>query len=258
MPLDEKLFGEPRFVVRTLQRTMRILPSNPRCKVCYSPFGGIGGRIVRFAGFAPSRKNPTFCTACFEKAPPGGKEMDVGVFFADIRGFTTLSETTPNDQLASLLNRFYDAATKALVRQTAIIDKLVGDEVMALFLPYFMDNAVERMCDAAEELLEAAGFGGRAEPWLPIGIGIDFGRAFVGNVGTGEVKDFTAIGDVVNTASRLQAEARPGQMVIAERSFAAVADRYPGAPRVELQLKGKSEPVAARIVGVSDAVGSAS
>jgi adenylate cyclase len=246
--VDEQVLFGPKFAVRTLQRLMRALPSNPRCKICYSPFAGIGGRIVGVAGFKPSRKNPEMCTGCFEKAPIGGEEMDIGVLFADVRGFTPMSETTPPEEMAALLNRFYGAASDALVHRSAVIDKMVGDQVMALFIPWFMDSPVERMCDAADDLLKAVGFGGEAEPWLPLGVGMDFGRAFVGNVGVGEVKDFTAIGDVVNTAARLQAEASAGQMVLSDNVFGMVPERYRDARAVELQLKGKAEPVAAHVV----------
>src|SRR5438477_13040938 len=107
------------------------------------------------------------------------------------------------------------------------------------------------MCDAEGDLLKAVGFGGDAEPWLPLGVGMDFGRAFVGNVGVGEVKDFTAIGDVVNTASRLQAEASAGQIVLSDKVFEMVRERYPDAPGVELQLKGKAEPVVAHVVSTA-------
>ncbi len=96
--------------------------------------------------------------------------------------------------------------------------------------------------------MRGVGYGSREGSWLPLGVGVDFGRAFVGNVGSGEVKDFTALGDVVNTAARLQGKAKPGQLVISERVYREVADRYPDAPRVELELKGKSEPVPAHVV----------
>ncbi|MEO8456887.1 MAG: adenylate/guanylate cyclase domain-containing protein [Chloroflexota bacterium] len=77
------------------------------------------------------------------------------------------------------------------------------------------------------------------------------GNAFVGNVGEGVVKDFTAIGDAVNTAARLQGQAKPGQMVMSERVYEHTAGRYPNAPAVKLDLKGKAEPVAARIVDLN-------
>lgn len=85
------------------------------------------------------------------------------------------------------------------------------------------------------------------------GNGLDFGRAFVGNVGTTGVKDFTALGDVVNTAARIQGHAQPGQIVMTERVYEVVGSRYPDAPSTALTLKGKSEPVAARVVDLNSA-----
>src|SRR3981189_3229934 len=94
---------------------------------------GGGGGIMRRGGFGPSRKNPTLCNTCFEEAPMGGVEMEVGVLFADVRGFTSLAEGMEPKGVAGLLNRFYASASKILSR-SAIIDKLVGDEVMALYV----------------------------------------------------------------------------------------------------------------------------
>lgn len=181
--------------------------------------------------------------------------MELGILFADVRGYTTLAETKPPEEVAQLLNRFYAAATSVLLKHDAVIDKLVGDEVMALFLTGLTGpGCCGKMASAAEGLLRGVGYGSREGPWLPLGIGADFGRAFVGTVGSGEVKDFTAIGDVVNTASRLQGTAKAGQVIMSERVFQEVADRYPDAPRVELELKGKSEPVPAHVLEITGAV----
>src|SRR3954449_13514375 len=116
---------------------MRHLPAEPRCRLCKAPFGGIGGRVMRRFGFGPSRKNPTLCNTCFEKAPMGGVEMEIGVLFADVRGFTSLAEGMGPKAVAELLNRFYSSASEILSR-SAIVDKLVGDEVMALYLPQLL------------------------------------------------------------------------------------------------------------------------
>ena len=176
----------------------------------------------------------------------------MGILFADVRGYTALAEKEAPEEIARLLNRFYAVATNQLASRDALIDKLVGDEVMALFLTGLTGpGCFRKMASAAEGLLRGVGHGSSEGPWLPLGIGMDFGVAFVGNVGAGEVKDFTAIGDVVNTAARLQAEAKPGQIVMSERVYREVAERYPEVPRVELQLKGKSEPVAARVVEIA-------
>ncbi|MGZ6725701.1 MAG: adenylate/guanylate cyclase domain-containing protein, partial [Solirubrobacteraceae bacterium] len=120
--------------MRMFVRLMRRLPADPRCAICRAPYGGFGGRIMGRLGFAPSRKNPRICSECFEKAPMGGQEMEVGILFADVRGFASLAERQTPDAVATLLNRFYATAVEVLCEH-AIIDKLVGDQVMALYLP---------------------------------------------------------------------------------------------------------------------------
>jgi adenylate cyclase len=227
---------------RLFVRVMHRLPHGPRCAVCRAPFEGIGGKVMGAVGFEPSRKNPRLCSRCFEHAPMGGQEMEVGILFADIRGFTTLAEDRAPDQVAGLLNRFYAGAVEILCRH-AIVDKLVGDEVMALYLPgLFDDDPVVHMLGDAEELLAAAGYGSDGEPWVEVGVGLDFGTAFVGNVGAGEVKDFTAIGDVVNTAARLQSAAAGGEIVMSSRVAPMAGPAAARAEPRELALKGKAEP----------------
>jgi adenylate cyclase len=234
---------------RTFRWTMRHLPSEPRCRLCKAPYGGVGGRLMRRFGFGPSRKNPTLCNTCFEEAPMGGVEMEIGVLFADVRGFTSMAEGMAPQAVADLLNRFYECASGILSR-SAIIDKLVGDEVMALYLPpLFRDREWEdAMLRDARDLLSAVGYGSADDPWLRLGVGLDVGRAYVGNVGSGEVKDFTALGDVVNTAARLQSSADAGQIVISERLFARFAEAPAGASAESLALKGKSEPEPVRVL----------
>jgi len=224
--------------MRRWVRLMRILPGRPRCSLCRSPFGGFGGRMVKPFGFSPSRKNPQLCGKCFDLAPEGGLEMEVGVLFADVRGYTALSEDRSPTEVAALLNRFYEAAVEVLCEH-AIIDKLVGDQVMALYLPkLFEGEASEHMIADARALIEAA------TPWLEIGIGLNYGVASVGNVGSREVKDFTAIGDVVNTAARLQSVAKAGEIVISTQ----VATDVDGAEPQTFELKGKSAPVDALVL----------
>jgi adenylate cyclase len=174
--------------------------------------------------------------------------MAIGVLFADVRGYTALSESRPSSDITDLMNRFYTLAADVLVRRDAVIDKLIGDEVMALFIPSWTPDATSQMLRAAEDLLRGVGFGSVEEPWLQLAIGIDYGLASVGNVGSGEVKDFTAIGDVVNTAARLQARADAGQIVMSERVRAELHEPSPEARLVELQLKGKADQVQAWVV----------
>lgn len=237
---------------RMFRRLMVRLPSDPRCAICRVPYSGIGGRIMGPLGFAPSRKNPRLCSECFERAPLGGVELEIGVLFADVRGFTALAEHQAPDAVAGLLNRFYATAVDVLCSH-AIIDKLVGDQVMALYLPQiFAGEAPAHMIGDARALLTAAGYG-RDQPWVELGVGLDFGMAYVGNVGAGDVKDFTAIGDVVNTAARLQSAAAGGEIVCSRRVYDRAAREAPDARPRDLVLKGKSEPEPAMVCRVGAA-----
>lgn len=223
---------------------LRSLPSSPRCGICGAPFSGFGGRLVRPLGYRPSRKNPTLCATCVEASPPGGMTTEVGVLFADLRGFTRLSEQADPEAVSELLRRFYACAEDALFPE-AVIDKLIGDEVMALYLPLYgrLDDPAKIMLEQSRELLARIGYGGSQGPFVEVGIGLDYGEAFVGNVGKRSLYDFTAIGDVVNVAARLQGQAKGGEIVVSER----LADRLatPPGERVEVALKGKAKPVVA-------------
>jgi adenylate cyclase len=217
----------------------RRLPANPRCRLCLVPFGGVG-RLLRIR---PSRKNPNFCMGCFEMAPLGAHDMEVGVLFADIRGFTSWCEGQAPEEVERALNFFYAVSTSALAERDAIIDKLVGDEVMGLFLTAFPSleaRACRVMVRSAQEILRRVQ---SSDLVLPVGIGLHFGVARVGNVGGGSVKDFTAVGDVVNTAARLQSHAQSGEIVVSDAVYERVKDQHPDAAPLTLSLKGKSTSV---------------
>jgi adenylate cyclase len=179
-----------------------------------------------------------------EFSPPGGMTQYVGVLFADLRGFTARFDGADPQEASILLRRFYRCAEDTLFPD-AVIDKLIGDEVMALYLPDLKPEMTHAdvpalMLDHALELLRSVGYGSGSPPFVEMGVGIDVGEAFVGNIGQRALYDFTAVGDVVNTASRLQGQALPGEVVLSERVAAGVPG--PVGTRVELQLKGKREP----------------
>jgi len=241
---------------RAFKRVLRTLPSTPRCGYCGAPFAGVGARLVRPLGYRPSRKNPNLCSLCVELAPPGGMTLEIGVLFADLRGFTSASESRTPAEVSTELRRFYAHAEKVFFPE-ALIDKLIGDEVMALYVPPFMmpeapmGDDVHRhvahvMLQHARELLERVGYGAASVPDFEIGIGLDFGEAFIGNIGDTAVHDFTAVGDVVNTASRLQGCAAAGEVLLSAR-LARLLPMRVGVPE-QVELKGKQEPCDARRV----------
>jgi adenylate cyclase len=244
-----KLLTEGHRPLAISRHFFRHLPSAPRCKVCGNPFGGIGGRFCRMAGFTPSRKNPNLCSRCCDTLPPGGAEIDIAVLFADVRGSTPLGERLGAGEFAKLLNRFYGTATDVLLRHDAIVDKLVGDEVVGLFIPGIAgDRYRARAVEAAVDLLRATGHGNAEGPWLPLGAGVNAGVAYVGNVGGEGVVDFTALGDPVNVAARLQAHAADGELLVAEAVDGGIAGGFPAAPRRTLEIRGRSEPVTALVL----------
>jgi adenylate cyclase len=234
--------------LKLAQRVFRHLPSAPRCKMCRNPFGGVGGRLVGLAGFTPSRKNPNLCARCCDRLPPGGLELDIAVLFADVRGSTALCERVGAQAFADLLNRFYGTATGVLVNHDAIIDKLVGDEVMALFIPGIAGKHYRRHATvAAIDLVRTVA----KETTLPVGAAVDAGVAFVGNVGVAHVVDFTALGDPVNTAAHLQTTAKAGEVVLVEDLYSEVNERYPDAERRIVEVHGRESPVAVRVLRIA-------
>ena len=242
---------------QAIKRVLRALPSTPRCGYCGAPFGGLGARLVRPLGYRPSRKNPNICSTCVELAPPGGMTTELGVLFADLRDFTSDSESRSPAEVGAELRRFYAHGEKVFFPE-AVIDKLIGDEMMALYVPPLivptaveLDDEVRRhvaqvMVEHARELLERVGYGTSGDPEFNVGIGLDFGDAFIGNIGDSAVHDFTAVGDVVNTASRLQGQAAAGEVVLSARLARLLPDPI-GAPE-QLVLKGKQEPFDVRRV----------
>ena len=228
------------------------LPRGPRCGVCGAPFAGPGRWVAGPLGYRPSRKNPAICATCVEMSPPGGMKMQTGVLFADLRGFTARFDGGDPEEASIVLRRFYRCAEDVLFPD-AVIDKLIGDEVMALYLPemkreFTREQVPALMLEHARALLRAVGYGSPDGPFVEMGIGVDCGEAFVGNIGQRALYDFTAVGDVVNTASRLQGQASGGEIMVSERVADGLSD--PVGAHVKLELKGKSEAQSAYRVTV--------
>ena len=156
-------------------------------------------------------------------------------------------------KFGQLMNRFYTVTTDVIVKTDALIDKLVGDEVIALYLPGWAgpDHAGLAV-RAAQDLLRATGHGEPDGPWLPVGAGVHTGIAYVGTVsGTeGTVIDLTALGDAVNTTARLASKAGTGEVLITETAYAAAGLDLEHLERRQLELKGKSEPVNVRVIRI--------
>jgi adenylate cyclase len=179
---------------------------------------------------------------------PGGAEIDVSVLFADIRGSTAMAERMATEEFSRLLARFYGTAAEVIDDRDGIVDKFVGDAAVALFIPGFAgsEHAAAAIA-AARDLLERTG-NHRPEPWAPLGIAVHSGRSFVGTVGEGDAKDFTALGDTVNTTARLTDQAGVGEILISADAAIAGKLETTGLDRRTLDLRGREQSVDAWVV----------
>jgi adenylate cyclase len=222
------------------------MPSPWRCKFCNAPFRGPYAGTMKRIGYSPSRKNPHICARCIERAPEGGAVVPLTILFADVRGYTALCEQLTAAEVQDLLQSFYQTASAALLAEEGLLGQIAGDEVMALFVPGLAGSAYKRKAvQAARSLVRVVRYTDAATGCLEVGIGVASGEEFVGNVGGGGYKDFTAIGDVTNTAARLTSIARDGQIFIDAETYQAVARAYPDADQELLTLRGKHAPVKA-------------
>jgi adenylate cyclase len=232
---------------RRLHRLLGLLPSSPRCKACNAPFRGAGGLAMRLIGKRQSKENPRFCDPCTGMTEhPGGAEVELTMFFADVRGSTTLAEKMSASEFSRLMHRFYATASGILIQTDALLDRFVGDQVIGIYLPGFAGQEhARRAVEAAQSLLKATGHGSPHGPWLPIGIGIHTGIAFVGVVAgpDGKDADITALGDTVNTAARLAAQAGPGEVILSNATYNAAKLKLADLEQRQLELKGKSDRV---------------
>ena len=215
-----------------------------RCKVCGLSIRGPLGLLNRAIwGVVPLSKHPDLCNVC----RVGERLLEVTVLFADARGFTSYAEGRPPQEVAQALNAMFEGCNEVLLQHDAIVDKLMGDAVMAVFgAPIIREDHIRQAVEAA------AAIQAKAVQIFPSGwegaclrIGINSGAAFVGRVGSNDIKDYTAVGDVVNVAQRLQTEASPGEVLVSESVYSEVSDAYPNAERRFLTLKGRAESVTA-------------
>lgn len=232
------------------------------CKGCWQhmrlpiPLRGPISLPFRAFGIRPSRMNPNTCTICelmFTRVMRARQvTVDVSVLFVDLRGYTTLSQSLPADTVSSLLDAFYDECADAIWQYDGLLNKTVGDAIMAIFnFPISHEDHAARAVLSAQEiqrrwharrsLLVGQGVGLKGNE-LGIGIGIDTGETSFGEFGRSH-RDLTAIGNVVNTASRAQSAADAGQILVTK----AVTDR--AAPQIaesecrEYDLKGFDKPI---------------
>jgi adenylate cyclase len=242
------LSGEDPGIAR-FRRVMRHIPHGPNCKLCAAPFEGPGGAVLRHFGFARYPGNPAICGSCIKslnKMGVYGAEIEASLLFADIRGSTGIGEALSPTDFRAFLDSFYQRSAKAILDNDGIVDKFVGDEVIGLF--FIAVSGAEHAAAAiraGRALLDGVGRAdASASGPIPVGAAVHTGVAFVGSTGAGgQVSDFTALGDVVNTSARLAGEAAAGELLVSLDAATAGGLDARALESRTLSVRGRSDSV---------------
>ena len=226
------------------------------CKGCWQhmrlpiPIRGPFSLPLRLLGVKISRMNPNLCTICETMFTKVKRKKQViipaTVLFADLRGYTTISEAATSSDVVDMLHGFYDGCASAVWERDGIVNKFIGDAVLAIFnFPIMREDHVQQAVIAALDIQQRCSqrkrlvVGGVS---VGVGIGIHTGPASIGEVGMA-CKDFTIIGSVVNTASRIQGTANAGEVLVSNEVYQLVADLFPNSESRVCQLKGIEQPL---------------
>lgn len=227
---------------RLLRRLFALAPGQPRCKFCNAPYGGPLTLPFRLMGYRPSSKTPHVCLRCLEWAPEGGTIVPISILFADVRNYQKL-QSLSQGEVPALVRRFYDLASRVLLRNEGVLGQIAGDQLMGLFVPGLSGrDYTHKAVAAAAALLEGVGYGTPDGPWIQIGIGIASGEEFCGNVGGGGFKDFTAVGEVTNAAAGLTSRAVAGEVLVDEATRVA-NPQFSFVDGDTVMFKGASQPM---------------
>lgn len=182
----------------------------------------------------------------FESSIMESETTEASVVFIDICGFTAISETESPDLVVQLLNSYFDVMVKEIINQEGFIDKFIGDAIMAVFRgEYHLDRAIDAALAVRTKINELPAVSENVIYKPNVSIGINSGELVTGNIGSVSLKrlDYTVIGDVVNTASRLESAAKPGQIIISENSYERVKESFKCKKVGEVNLKNKARPI---------------
>ena len=177
------------------------------------------------------------------------ERKEVTVLFADIRSFTAIAERMAAEDLVSMLNHFFTIMINIIFRNDGMLDKFIGDQLMAVFGHISPDNsgpndavkAAIEMQHATEDLMKLRA--GKGEEIFGIGVGINTGRAIVGNVGSENRMDYTVVGDIVNVAARLEQMAKEGEIIIGEKTYQQTQGHFRIQKKSQIRVKNKTEPI---------------
>ncbi len=243
--------------LRAYQRIFRLLPGDPRCFECDVPLAGFGGLLLRSWGSQPSSFSPRICSHCeaFARSQEAGAEVLLSLVFADVRESTMLAEKVGTARFKELIRRFYRVTSDVLIRYNAMVNRLMGDQVIALFVPRFAGKDHAKVAiQAAREILQATGHDDPGGSWIPVGIGLHTGLAYVGVVGSKEgVNEIAVLGSAANLAARLSSEAAAGEVLVSAEAATSAGIDTSGLENRVFDLKGISTPVSASVINARQA-----
>jgi adenylate cyclase len=256
-PQNEELWrtifvdGHPK--LRSFQKFHSILPSPPRCKMCFAPFCGIGSLWMRLRGKGPSSRNPRYCSACdkFLRAFPGGAEIDLSMVFVDVRGSVPLAEQLKPAEYSRYMAGFFQSATQALINTDGFVIDFRGDCVVGVYPPGFSgSDHAKKAIEAAHQLV------GDIQPKtpecavLPIGVGAHWGTVYIGTMSGAEggMQDIGIFGDNANIAARLSQAAGPGEALISDALCIVSGLPTDRLEARQLELKGRSAACTAYVI----------
>lgn len=242
------VFAQGHPDLKKQHRFHRILPSDPRCRMCLAPFKGLGGWWLGRKGKQPSSRNPHYCSACdgFLDAFPGGAEVEMSMLFVDIRQSTEYARQAKPADVQKRVTAFLDAATSAITDNDGFIMAFYGDCVVAVWPPGFAgEDHAQKALAAAHALVKPDLVQHQNHP-IEVGVGLHCGRVFIGTVeaAKGLFRDISIFGQEVIVCARLAAMATPGQ-VLASTATAAQGKA------VSRPLKGFDDPIDVITIGES-------
>lgn len=247
-----QMFSEGNSVLDKGRAVFGLIPADSRCMFCHGPFDGIGGGLMSILGRGQSRLDPRLCNSCIKQGDkhPGGAHVDIATVFADMRGSTPTAERIGDRAFTDLINRFYRTSSKVFVEEGALLGRLAGDEAIGFFVPGMAGpNYAQAAFDSAVELLRATGHTDEDGPWIPLGVGVHAGNAYVGLVGEQSgLKELTALGDDVNIGARLADSAGVGEILASLRLTQMIELDTDGLEHRKLELKGKSELIEVAVI----------
>jgi len=208
---------------------------------------GLAGFLLRPWGSRPSSFNSHLCSHCerFARSEEAGAEVELTLLFVDVRDSTRLAEETGISRFKDLINKFYKVSSDVLVQHNAMVNRLMGDQVIGLFVPRFTGKDHARVAiQAARNLLRVTGHGQPGGPWISVGIGIHTGRAYVGVVGSKDgINEIAVLGSTANLAARLSSQAAAGEVLLSDETTRAANLETGRLSSRLLDLKGISKPV---------------